>query len=117
FLALLDQFPKLAGFAERLVLRSRQFAAEEEIPKRILVQNAMNLDSFLCLGEVNPVIFGAIAIQLFSSTLDHTEMFGVQTIEVLRQNLKLLEQIELHFLRQRRHLSRAQLVENDLEHG
>jgi len=62
FLALLDQFPKLSRFAERLIFRHRQFAAKKKISKRVLVQNAMNLNPFLCLGEVNPVIFSAIAV-------------------------------------------------------
>src|SRR5262249_13039550 len=44
-------------------------------------------------------------------------MLRVEMTEVLRQNLELRQQIELHLLRQRRHLSRAQLVENDLKHS
>jgi hypothetical protein len=62
FLAFVDQFPELAGFAERLIFRSRQFAAEKEIAKRVLVQDAVNGDAFRRLREINPVIFRAIAI-------------------------------------------------------
>src|SRR5947207_6895843 len=39
---LFDQFPKLARFTELIVLRHRQFAAEKEIPKCVLVQDAMH---------------------------------------------------------------------------
>ena len=62
FLALFDQFPKLARFAELLIFRDRQFAAEKEIAKRVLVQDAVNSDAFRRLGEVDPVIFRAVAI-------------------------------------------------------
>src|SRR5438552_17159306 len=53
FLALLDQFPKLAGFAELLILRHRQFAAEQEIPKRVLVQDAVDGDSYRRLCDLD----------------------------------------------------------------
>ena len=62
FLALLDQLPELARFPEGLVFRDREFAAEKEIPKRILVQDAVDGDSFRPLLEINPVIFGAITV-------------------------------------------------------
>src|SRR5205814_223584 len=52
FLALLDQFPELAGLAERLVFRSGKFAAEKEIAKRVLVQDTMDGDSFPHLLEI-----------------------------------------------------------------
>src|SRR5947207_3374209 len=110
FLPLLDQFPELARFAELLIFRDRQFAAEKKITKRVLVQDAMDGDPFRRLGEIDPVIFGAIAVEFFSFTLDHAEMLGVEMIEVFGQNLKLLEEIELHSLRQRRHLGRTQLI-------
>ena len=62
FLSLLDKFPKLAGFAELLILRDREFAPKKEIAKRVLVQDAMHFDPFVSLGEVDPVIFGAITV-------------------------------------------------------
>src|SRR5213594_4971534 len=62
FLALLDQFPELARFAELLIFRDRQFAPEKKIPKRVLVQDAVNGDPFRRLREVDPIIFGAITI-------------------------------------------------------
>lgn len=60
--AFVDQFPKLAGFAERLIFRARKFAAEKEVTKRVLVQDAVDGDSFRSLLEVNPVIFGAVTV-------------------------------------------------------
>src|SRR5207237_9298473 len=76
----------------------------------------MDGDPLRRLGEIDPVIFSAIAVEFFSFALDHAEMLGVEMVEVFGQNLKLLEEVELHSLRQRRHLGRTQLVENDLEH-
>ena len=60
--AFVDQFPELARFAELLVFRDRKFAAEKEIAKRVLVQDAVDGDSFRRLCEVDPVILGAIAV-------------------------------------------------------
>ena len=60
--AFVDQFPELASSAERLIFRAREFAAEKEIAKRVLVQDAVDGDAFRRLLEVNPVIFGAVAV-------------------------------------------------------
>src|SRR5213080_1059279 len=77
----------------------------------------MDLDTFVSLREIDPVIFRAIAIQFFSLTLDDAEPFRVELIQILGQYLKLGQQLELQFLWQRRDLSCAQFVEDDLEHG
>ncbi len=61
-LALLDQFPKLARLAKLRILRDRQFAPEKKIAHRVLMQNAMDRDSFDRLFEVNPVTFRPIPI-------------------------------------------------------
>lgn len=60
--AFVDQFPELARFAELLVFRDRKFAAEKEIAKRVLVQNAMDGDPFRPFFKVDPVIFRAITV-------------------------------------------------------
>jgi hypothetical protein len=63
FFALLDQFPEFACFAELRIFGHWQFAPEKEIAKRVLVQNAMNPDAFVSLGEINAVIFRNRAAQ------------------------------------------------------
>src|ERR1700704_5844567 len=90
-----NQFPELARLSKRLILCHRQFAAEQEIAKRVLVQDAVYFDPFVGLREIDAVIFRAVAIQLFAAALDHTETFGVEMIEVLGQNLKFSEKFEL----------------------
>src|SRR5437870_5365320 len=60
--AFVDQFPKLAGFAELLIFRDWQFAAEQKIAKRVLVQNAVDGDAFRPFLEIDSVIFGAVAV-------------------------------------------------------
>src|SRR6202030_2515087 len=102
-LALLDQFPKLAVLAELVVFRQREFAAEKEIPKRVLVQDAVNGDPLRPPFEVDPVILRAITMQLFPLTLDHTETARVQIIEVFGKDLEFRQQLELQRLRQCRH--------------
>ena len=61
----------------------------------------MHLDTLVSLREIDPVIFRAIAIQFFSRALDDAEPFRVELIQVLGQYLKLRQQFELQFLRQR----------------
>ena len=76
----------------------------------------MDLDAFVGLREINPVIFRTIPIQFFSLALDDAEPSRAELIQILGQYLKLGQQLELQFLRQRRDLGRAQFVEDDLEH-
>ncbi len=62
FFALLDQFPEFASLTKLGVFGYRQFAAEKEIAKRVLVQDAMDSDAFVGFGEINAIIFCAIAV-------------------------------------------------------
>src|SRR2546423_9875506 len=116
-LALLDQLPKFAVLPKLVVLRHGEFAAEKEIPKRVLVEDAMDPDAFRRSLEIDPVFLRAIPMQLLSFALDHAEPAAVEVIEVLGKDLEFRQQFELQRLRQRRHFRRAQLVEDDLEHG
>src|SRR5207302_4334854 len=93
--ALLDQFPKLAPLPQLLILARRQFGAEKKIAQRVLVQHPMHRDAFRCLFKINPVIFGTTPIQSFAIALQQTKSAAIETIEVLRQNVKFSEQIEL----------------------
>jgi hypothetical protein len=94
-LALLDQLPKLACLAQLRVLRHRQFAAEKEIPKRVLVQNAMDGDALVSFLEIDPVIFRPIAIQLLSLALDYAKPLRIKVVQILGQNLELCQQFKL----------------------
>jgi len=62
FFALFDQFPKFASLAKLGVFGYRQLAPEKEIAKRVLVQDSMDPDAFVSLGEIDAVIFRTIAI-------------------------------------------------------
>src|SRR5205809_1122994 len=76
----------------------------------------VDLYPFVGLREINPVIFRAVAIQFFSLAFDDAEPFRVELIQIRGQYLKLGQQLELQFLRQRRDLSSAQFIKDDLEH-
>jgi hypothetical protein len=115
--ALLDQFPKFPRFAELIVFRHWQFASEKKISQRVFVQHAMHSDAFWAALKIDAVIFRAITMQLFPFPFDYAEAAGIKVVEIFWGDLKLGEQIELECLRQSRHLGRAQLVEDDLEHG
>ena len=88
-LALLDQLPKFARLAQLIVFRHRQFAAEKEIAKCVLVQDAMDRDSFRAFFKINPVIFRAITMEFFSFALDHAETARVEVIEVFREESEI----------------------------
>src|SRR5260221_3638232 len=115
--ALLDQLPEFSRLPELIVLCHRQFAAEKKIAQRVLVQHAMQGHALGTALEINAVIFRPVTMQLFALAFDHAEAAVVEVVEFFGENLKLGEQIELKSLRQRRHLRRAQLVKDDLEHG
>ena len=114
--ALLDELPEFSRLPELIVFRHRQFASEKKIPQRIFVQNAVHRYPFRTPFKVDTIIFRAITMQFLSLALNDAEAAGVEIVEVFRQNLKFREQLELKGFRQRRHLCRAQLVEDDLEH-
>src|SRR5881396_2301567 len=50
--ALLDQLPELAVLAELVIFRHRQFAAEKEFAKRVLVQDAVDPEALRCPLEI-----------------------------------------------------------------
>ncbi len=114
---LFDQFPELAGPAQLVVFRHGKFAAEQEVSKRVSVQHAMNGDPLSASLEVDPVILGAITMELLSVAFDDPEFASVQIIQICRQNFEFRQQFELERLRQSGHLGCAQFVEDDLEHG
>src|SRR5438067_329628 len=115
-LALLDQLPKFAVLAELVVFRHRKFAAEKEITKRVLVQDAVDPDALRRPLEIDSIFLRAITMQLLPFALDYAEAAGVEIVEVLGKDLEFRQQIELQRFRQRRHFRGAQLVEDDLEH-
>src|SRR6266496_288792 len=115
-LTLLDQLPEFARLAQLRVFRNGQFAAKKEIEKRVLVQNAIDLDTFVGLREINTVIFRAITIQFFPRALDHAKPLRIELIQILRQNLELRQQLKLQLLRERGDLGGAQFIKNNLEH-
>src|SRR4029077_5470991 len=96
--ALLDQVPKLAPLLQLLILACGQFGAEKKIAQCVLMQHAMHRDAFRGLFKINPVILGTITIESFTISLQQTEPTAIETIKVLRQNLKFSEQVELQSL-------------------
>ena len=87
-----------------------------KIAQRVFVKDPMHGDALRRLFEIDAIIFGAIAIKFFSVPLKQSKPAAVEILQVLGLNLKLSEKIELQCFWQGRHLRRAQLVENDLEH-
>src|SRR6266545_3385700 len=121
-LELLAQFQILPADLDQL--DSERFGVIEREGKKLYryrakdyrIYFAVDLDAFVGLREINPVIFRAVAIQFFSLAFDDAEPFRVELIQIRGQYLKLGQQLELQFLRQRRDLSGAQFIKDDLEH-
>src|SRR5437762_2640713 len=74
---------RITGMPAQLrIFRNRQFAAEKKVPKRVLVQNAMDGDAFIGLREINAIVLRPVAIQLFPLTLDHAKPLRIEMIQV-----------------------------------
>jgi hypothetical protein len=76
----------------------------------------MHGDAFLAPFEIDAVVLGPIAEKPLPIALDGAKFFRVQMVEVIGQKLKLGEKLELHVFGQGGHLSRADFIEDDLEH-
>ena len=94
----------------------RKFGAEEKIAHGVLVEDAVDRDSFSGAGEINPVIARTITIEFLSVAFDGAEPVGIEVIEVFGQDLKFREQIELKLFGKLRHFRGANFVEDNLEH-
>ena len=99
------------------IFRNREFGAKEEIAQGVFVEHAMHDDAFLHALEINPVILGPIAQELFAFPLQHAKAGRVEIIQVVGKHFELSKEIQLQILGEGGHFPGAQFIEDNLKHG
>jgi hypothetical protein len=99
-----------------LVFGNRQFAAEEEVFEGILAEDAADVDDLAVPLEVDAVIFDAIPVDFLPTTRELAK-FLVVLLEVLREKLEPVDDLQLQFARQCGQFLGAHGIENNLQHG
>jgi hypothetical protein len=113
----MDERPEIPCTGQPPVLIvERKIGAEKKIANGILVKHAVDQQALGMTLKVDPVILCAIPVERPALPRNLSEPLLIQGVEILRQKMKLREQLELEILRQRSHFGGADLVEDDLEH-
>ena len=81
------------------------------------MEHAVHDDPFARALEIDAMILGAIAKELFTLALQDAEAGRIEIIDVVGQDFELREEIQLEILRQRGHFAGAKFVEHNLKHG
>lgn len=114
----MEHLPELVGPLGLItVIRHRQLGSEEEVADGILVEYPVNQDSLRVALKVDAMIAAAETVQGAAVALDPAEVGSIEGVQILRQDLKLGEQIELEILGKGAHFRGADGIEDDLEHG
>ena len=118
---LVDHLPKLIGSLRQIgligIVSHGELGTEKEVADRVLVQNAVDEDPLGVTLEVDAVIAAAKAVQGTAVTLDLAEVGSLKGIEIIRQDLKLGQKVELEILGKGTHFRRACGIEDDLKHS
>jgi len=116
-----DHLPKLIGSLRQIglicIIGHGELGAEEEVADRVLVKNTVDEDPLGMALEVDAVVAAAEAVQGSPVTLDLAEVGPLEGIEIIGQDLKLGQQVELEILGKRTHFRRACGIEDDLKHS
>ena len=67
--------------------------------------------------KIDPVILGPVAMKISAVSCNPAKSIVVDLPEILRQKVKLGQQVELQVFRQHRHFCRADLIKNYLKHS
>ena len=113
----INQFPKLGHSLQHLVFGHGQLGAKEEILECVLVQDAMDEQARLGALEINPILLGAIAVQMALFAFELAEFIGIGLVEVLGQEIEFAENLQLKQFGQMGQFGGAAVVEDNLEHG
>lgn len=108
----------MVRLAEGIVFTTAgEVAAVEEVGEGVFVDDAVHADVAFGDGEVDAVVPGAAAVELFAGTVKHAESAGeVGVLYVTRLDVQGFEKLELHLGRQPREFGSADFIEDDLDH-
>jgi len=116
-----DHLPKLIGSFRQIgligIIGHGELGAEKEVADRVFVKNTVDEDPLGVALEVDAVVAAAEAVQGAAVTLDLAEVGPLEGIKIIRQDLKLSQQVELEILGKRTHFRRAYGIEDDLKHS
>lgn len=115
--AAVDHVPELGGFLKGFIFAEGEFGAIEKILERVLVQHTVDAEALFRQLEINAIILRAITEQLATFAGEASEFLRVDLVEILGEEIKFTENLQLEGLGQGRHLGGAGIVENNLEHG
>lgn len=121
-LTFLDQFPKLLGLREGIVVANRELRSEEEILERVGTEHPVHHDRLVIIGdlEVDADFAGAVAVKSFPVAIDLAErrisVVVFDAVQVVRADLEFTQHRELFQCGQLGNLGSTEFVEDDLEH-
>ncbi len=113
----INQFPEFGLLLQYLVLGHGELGAEKEILERVFVQDAVDQQARLDTLKINPVVLGAVTVQIALLAMELAEFIGIGLVEVLGQEIEFAENLQLQHLGQLGDFGGAAVVEDDLEHG
>ena len=122
-LTFLNQFPKLLGLREGVVVANRELRSEKEILERVGAEHPVHHDRWVIIGdlEVDADVASAVAVKGFTVAIDLAErrisVVVFDAVQVVRADLEFIQYRELFQCGQLGNLGSTEFVENDLEHG
>lgn len=115
--AFVDEIPEVLGVGQRLILTEGEFRAEEEVGKGAFVEHAVNNDLLVDDFKIKAPVLSAKAVEGLAVTLDFTEAFIIEMLQIVFGDLEFIEEFQLLENIQLGNLSSTDFIEDDLKHS